>query len=350
MSRYNRIFNNLILTALSLVSLNGCSRKEDKPVVAPPIKVCVMTVDGTRAGESQEYSGTVSAGETTTVSFAVPGTIVQLNAAEGQNVSKGQVLGRVRNNDYLNASNIAQAQLAEAQDAYERLKKLHEGNALPDIKWVEIQQKLKQAENSAEIAKRALDDAVLTSPVSGTISRKFADVGQNVMTMEPVYEIISAGNLTIDISVDERQLSNFKAGQKALVSFDIPEIGVIEGKVSSKSVVANPLTRTFTVKVSLPGNAKGLYPGMLGKVSFESTPKDSTDVITLPSQAVQLAENNQNFVWIVKDGKAMRRNVETNEFVAHGVIIKSGLSIGDSVIVEGMQKVGTGSKVIPVGK
>ena len=118
-------------------------------------------------------------------------------------MTKGQVLARVKSDNYVNAGNIADAELAEARDAYARLKKLHDANALPDIKWVEVQNKLKQAENAAEMSKRAVADATLCSPVSGVVSRKFANVGQTVIAAAPVIELVAVGDLRINVSVPE---------------------------------------------------------------------------------------------------------------------------------------------------
>lgn len=351
-----------IFAAIFLIFLvAACKKHNTSPTEQGPVKVGVTVVgipgapgDG-NPYPGAEYSGTVSASTTTMLSFSVPGTIVSLPLEEGQNVSKGQVLGTLESGDYENASNISQAQLAEAQDAYQRLKKLHDANALPDIKWVEIQQKLKQAENAAQLSKRTLSDATLRSPISGTVSRKLASVGQNVVPGEPVYEIVSSGSLTIDITVPENEISAFAPGQKALISFEaLPE--PVEGEVTRKSVVADPLTRGYTVKVSLPTSKGKILPGMVGNVVFASASSGSKDnakeatleegrTFILPAQAVQLAADNRNFVWVVKDGTAIRKWVIADELVAHGVIIKDGLTPGDTVIVEGMRKVGTGTPV-----
>lgn len=334
-------------------ALSGCKKGKDKPTVAPPVRVTVEVVTPTNTGVSQSYSGTVSSASTTTVSFSVPGTITALYAKEGDKVSQGQVLGKVKSGDYENARNIAEAELAEAQDAYDRLKKLHDANALPDIKWVEIQQKLKQAKNSVEIADRALSDATLKSPVSGTVSRKFADKGQTVISVEPIYEIISAGDLEIEIPVSENEVAGFSNGQKASVIFGNNPETSFEGKIVSKSVTADPLTRSYTIKISLPGSSGKILPGMVGTVLFareEAGDSIRKMNITLPSQAVLLSSDNRNFVWTVKDGKAERRFVEVDELVPYGVSVTSGLVEGDSVIVEGMQKVGSGSEVISLTK
>lgn len=339
-----------ILTLL-IMAAGGC-RKEKKasPTVAPPVKVRVLSVgqaDGVFA-ESRQFSGTVKAATTTLLSFAVGGTITELNVEEGGNVSAGTIIGKVKSGDYENANNITQAELAEARDAYERMKKLHDNNALPEIKWVEAEQKLRQAENAAKLSERTLSEATLKAPISGTVNRKLASKGQNVMPGEPVCEIISTGNLTIDISVPESEIGDYAVGQVATVDFKDERIGSFTGHITQRSVGADPLTRAFTVKVSLPSGNKRIMPGMVGTVSFlQPTKVTAGDLpIILPPRAVQLDADNRNFVWLVRDGRAERQFVEADELISDGVLIKSGLQTGDSVIIDGMRKVGTGSRVV----
>lgn len=349
MTNYKGVTAFIAIT-ISVLLMSGCGKKE-KPTPLPPVKVTVEAVSPHNSGHDIVYSGTVSASNTTSVSFVVPGTITALYANEGEKVSKGQLLGKVRSGDYENAKNIAEAELAEAQDAYQRLKKLHDANALPDVKWVEIQQKVAQAKNAVEMADRALNDATLHSPVAGTVSRRLADVGQTVLSVQPVYEIVSTDELTIDIPVSENNISKISVGDKAQISFDGQAIGDLEGKVIRKSVVADPLTRTYAVKISLPHLQGKILPGMVGSVKFNEEANDSlSPIMVLPSQAVLLNSDNRNFVWVVKDGKAHRRFVVADELAAQGVIVKEGLVPGDSVIVEGMRKVGNGTQVIALTK
>ena len=344
-------FRRLIIPGalMALLSFTSCKEKKEdnKATVSPPVRVTVMTAADQDIDNTRLYSGTVAVANSTTVSFSEPGTITNLYASEGQHVSKGQMLGRVKSGEYENARNIAYAQLAEAQDGYERLKKLHDANALPDVKWVEMEQKLKQAQNAAEMADRMVSNAVITAPVSGTISKKFADVGQTVIAVQPIYEIISTDALDLEVPVSENQIGDFNIGRKAYITFDSENIPPVDGHVTFKSVNADPLTRTYTVKIAISSMGGKIMPGMIANVKFE-TPKDlspESNVIVLPSKAVLLNEDNRLFVWVVSNSRAERRFVEADELSANGVIIKSGLQPGDSVIVEGMQKVGTGSLV-----
>lgn len=336
------------MLAMAQMLLAGCSHTE-RPTVAAPVMVTVQPVSITHTGNPKSFSGTVESSENSLVSFSVPGRITDIYVREGQKVAKGQVLARVSAGDYVDAGNIAEAELAEARDAYARFKKLHDADALPEIKWVEVQNKLKQAENAAKISNRAVSDATLRAPVAGVVGRKIASVGQTVAAAEPVLEIVTVGDLRIAVSVPESEIGGIAEGQSAVVSFKALDIDSVAGRVALKSVVADPLTRAYTVKISIPNAGGRILPGMVGDVSLKQAAVDvdsaATGGVLLPSQAVLLGADNSQFVWVVDKGKATRRVVTTDNLSSGGIIVTGGLMPGDSVIVAGMQKVGTGTPV-----
>lgn len=344
----NLLSGVIVLTVI----LQGC-KNHDKATVAAPVRVNVEVVGSNGATDvRQDYSGTVEASEESTVSFSVPGTITKVYVEEGQKVSKGQILAQIKSESLVNTRNIAQAELEEARDAYQRLKKLHDADALPDIKWVEIQSKLKQAENAAALADRAVTDAYIHAPISGYVSQKFASDGQTVIPAEPVVKIVNLNTLQVAIPVPENEIASFGPQTTAVIRFDMDGNPEVIGKMGSKSVVADPLTRSYTVKFDISSSDGRILPGMIGSVSVDGLKNDSSSVktsgVTLPSQAVLLNSDNHQFVWIVKNSKAVRKEVTADELSANGVIVRSGLVPGDSVIVAGMQKVSTGTTVAVV--
>lgn len=346
--------SKLLLTGISSLTivLSGCNNHE-KATPAGPVRVIVEvagTSNGANNGES--YSGTVETADASTVSFSVPGTITKIYVEEGQKVSKGQLIAQIKSENLVNSRNIAQAELEEARDAYQRLKKLHDANALPDIKWVEIQAKLKQAENAAALADRAVGDAAIHAPISGYVSQKFANDGQTVIPAEPIVKIVNLNDLQVAISVPENEISSFGTGTTATITFDTADKLQVNGKMGNKGIIADPLTRSYTVKFDIPNTSGKILPGMIGSVMVDGLTNDTTQVgsteITLPSQAVLLSSDNKQFVWVVKNGKAIRKNVVANELSDDGVTVKSGILPGDSVITAGMHKVSTGTVVTVV--
>lgn len=343
-------FTILLSTTIAVSVLYGC-RKHEKATTEPPAKVEVSVVGNTAAGTgARSYSGTAESAEASTVSFSVPGTITKIYVEVGQQVARGQLLARIKDESLHNARNIAQAELDEARDAYQRLKKLHDANALPDIKWVEVQSKLKQAENAAALANRAVGDAALHSPISGYVSEKFSDDGQTVIAAQPVLKIVNLKEMWISISVPEEEIASFGSSTTATVTLDGLDSLSVQGKLSQKAVVADPFTRSYTVRFSIPNPDNKILPGMIGTVVVDGAPGAAGSVAAatsfiLPAQSVLLSSDNRQFVWVVENGKAIRKFVTADEFASEGVRVRSGLVAGDSVIVAGMQKVSTGTEV-----
>lgn len=348
-SRFSVLTPSIAAMLLACMGLGGCN-KSDKATVMSPLRVKVEVIgNNTSQLSDKTYSGTVESAEASTVSFSVPGTIKKIYVDVGQKINKGQLLATVKSESLVNAGNIAQAELAQAQDAYRRLKKLHDANALPDIKWVEVQQKLKQAENAAAIANRTVHDASIYSPISGYVSEKLAEDGQTVIAAQPVLSIVNLGDMRVSIPVPEEDIAGFNNGSSCIVRLDALDSLTVNGSFEQKAVVADPLTRSYSVKFRIPNPEGKILPGMIASVMINHPTADSvatrTPSIQLPSQAVLLDADNRQFVWVVRGGKATRRFVKAEELSTDGVYIQSGLSQGDSVIVAGMQKIGTGTKV-----
>lgn len=336
----------ILFAGIALGSLCSCGFKKEKITASPPIKVTVLPVSTTSAASGRVYSGTVASDEGSELSFAMPGTVKEIYVKEGDKVTKGQLLAELKNGTLQNNYNIAQATLDDAQDAYNRFKQLHDANALADIRWVEVQNALKQAQNAAEMARRALDDAKIYAPVNGTISEKLIDVGQTVVPAVPAIRMITLGDVKVTIPVPESEIANLTIGEHADITVEALNDLQLSGKLSDKSIVANPLTRTYEAKFAVDNSAGKLLPGMICSVALQS---DSTqrNVIVLPPQSVLLSADNRNFVWVAAQGEAHQRFVEAPDMTTEGIVISSGLSVGDTVIIAGMQKVSDGTPIDP---
>lgn len=326
-----------------LLSLAACHK--DKPVAAPaPVKVNVQAVADTTLHSGIELPGTVEAADKAAVSFNAAGTIRSINVEVGQKVSKGQLIAVLDDASLRSAYAAAEATYAEAADVYRRMEQLHAKNALADIKWVEVQSKLRQAEAMRSLARTQLGDTRLYAPFSGTISAKIADVGQTVLPSMPVVEIMTGGPLRAEVSVGENDISKVKVGAPAIVTSGSVPGRTWSGRVSEKGVVADPLTRGYKVKVALPAS-DGLLPGMVCTVRLTGDAPALTATV-IPYGAVLLGDDNRNFVWLCQGGRAVRRDVTIGELTDAGVTVTAGLQPGDSVITTGYQKVSTGTRVV----
>ena len=332
-------------TLLLILVLTGCRSNEDKPEALSPVKVKTMTVQSGTYATPKQYSGTVEEENGTSLSFATAGTIQAVHVRLGQQVRAGQLVATLDPASMQNSHLAAQAVLAQAEDAYRRMKELHDKGSLPDMKWVEVQSKLNQARSMEQIAKRKLDDCKLCAPFSGIIAEKNMEAGENVAPGMPVARLVTASALTVRISVPETEMSSVMAGQKAEVTITALGGETFTAKVIEKGVVASPLSRTYEVKLKLEKPDKAIMPGMVAEVSLQPHKADSRPLCVIPAHIVQIDEHNRSFVWSVRDGKAHKRVIVCDEYMADGVIVSSGLSANDSIIVEGQQKVCEGTEV-----
>jgi len=332
---------SIILATLALSCLMSCGENKDEEV--RPIAVKVVSVKPTTESASLKFSGTIEENSGTAVSFATAGTVKHVYVSNGQSVVKGQLLADIDPTTLEQLHNAALATLSQAEDAYERMKQLHDANSLPEIQWVDVQSRLAQAQSSEQIARRALKDARIVAPVSGIIAGKSVEVGQNVLPSLTVMKIVEINNVKVNVSVPESEISTIGRGSE--VNITVPALGnaKFRGVVSEKDVTANMLSRTYDVKALINNASHQLMPGMICSASIGQN--STSSAITLPIDAVQLSNKNFYYVWTVINGKAHRTFVEVGSVTPTGVVITGGLDKSDIVIVEGQQKVSEGMEV-----
>lgn len=327
--------NIAILLSIALVAV-GC--KQQETVNRAPVKVKTMKVAQVNENCSRHYSGTIEEESGSALSFSVAGTVEQLNVTAGQWIGEGQLIATVDETTLQNAYAASAAALEQAQDAYARLKQLHDNNSLPEMQWVEAQSKLKQAQSAEQISKKNLADSKLYAPFSGVIAEKEVELGQNVMPGVPVVKLVTIDNVKVCISVPENEISRITLGQNADITVAALGGKQFEGKIIEKNVSANRLSRSYEVKAIVKNPSHELMPGMICDLTI--TPADYTaQVIVLSCNIVQLDNANHSFVWVNDGGKAAKRLISTGTLTADGIIVTAGLAVGDEVIVEGQQKV-----------
>ena len=160
--------------------------------------------------------------------------------------------------------------------------------------------------------------------------------------MRTFCKIIDLRKMNVEFSVPEKEIQFVKKGDVAFA--DIPSLGLknIELEVVDKSIVANFFGHTYDVKTRVVSdNAKEILPGMVAKIRMTAT---ALSGIVIPSSCVQTVADGIA-VWVVENGKAFRRNIVPSDFVKNGVIVKSGLNHGDTIVTAGYQKLYNGAKV-----
>jgi RND family efflux transporter MFP subunit len=258
-------------------------------------------------------------------------------------VSQGQLLATLNSATAQNSLDVATAQLNRAQDAYNRMVKLHDSGSLPDIKFVEMESNLQQAKSQAAIARKNLHDCKLYAPQHGAIATRSVEPGMNVMPGAAAFKLVTIAHVCVKFPVPETEIGSTSEGQAASVTVPALEDEIFTGKIELKGVVANPISHTYEVKISVANPQLRLMPGMVCKVFLQQD--GHKPAIVLPNHAIQTTHDGKRFVWLSAGDRAQRRMVKIGGLSDAGVTVESGLSEHEQVIVEGYQKVSEGMKI-----
>lgn len=329
----------VLLTATILIT--GCKQSEKKEQ-NQVINVKTITLSESSHLSALKFVGVVEAESKTNVSFKVQGEVQSIAVKEGQYVHKDQILAKMDTEIIEQDYNMAKAALAQAEDAYKRMKMMYDNNSLPEIKFIEVQTGLEQAKANFSLAQSQLNYAVLKSPVDGIVSERSIEVGENLMGGQPAFTILNIKKVKVKIAVPENEIPMLSVGEKAEVN--IPVIGStsLEGNIAEKGFDGNKMTHTYDVKILLDNPDHRILPGMVCNVLIN---QDANENFILPNNCVQIGARGDRYVWCVRDGKATAVKVGIGQLTAQGIAVIKGLSKGDKVIVEGMQKVSEGMTV-----
>ena len=326
------------------VMLSSCSRQQHAKHQVDPIPVTVTVIAETQEAVSQNYVGTVEAVSSSSLSFAVPGNVTNVYVKNGQRVAQGTLLAEIDATSYKDSHAAAQATLRQAQDGYDRLKQLHDKGSITEVQWVEIQTKLEQAKSSEALARKNLENCKLYAPFAGVVGKIDVALGMNALPGLSAVTLLKIDQVEVRFPVPENVISDINIGQPVRISVSALGNRVCEGRVGGKGVVANPLSHNYEVTVPVVNRTQDLMPGMVCNVQLASA--DSTRNIVLPNQTVKVAPDGEHYVWVVRNGRAVQRPVVTGGLAQKGIIVVSGLSVGDSLITRGEQKVSTGMEVV----
>ena len=205
-----------ILMLLGVMLICSCTSKKEKDAKAP-VRVKTEVAQIATSSNGQTYVGIVEEREATAVSFTGMGVVKRMLVSEGQMVSKGQLIAEIDDTQARNLLSGAEAQMAQANDALERFKMLHDNGSLPEVQWVEIQSKVAQAKSQLEVAKKNLADCKLVAPVSGVIGKRMIGAGETALPSQAVVSILDISTVKVKASIPEAEISGIGANTSSVI-------------------------------------------------------------------------------------------------------------------------------------
>jgi multidrug efflux system membrane fusion protein len=350
MSLTSSILRKLPVAGLMVAALGlaGCSQEkaEVKDIIRPVKVVEIAQAHDTR---TLSYSGSVRARTESALAFRVNGKITERLVDIGQHVASGDVLARIDPIDYDLSVKSAQAALDAAERQVEtvelsrkRAEQLFAKNFAPKSQLEQATLTYDQAVATRDSARSTLAQATnqvgytdLKADRDGIVTAVSADVGQVVGSGTPVVTVAVDGEKEVLIAVPEMEIAEFKPGKIVKAGFWSDDALALDGKVREVAGSADPQSRTFAVRVSLPNDARVLL-GMTA--SIEASAANERQLVSIPLSALA-EQGNQSIVWTVDRGAdtVHARPVKVVAFAADGVRVAEGLKPGDVVVAAGTQ-------------
>ncbi|MBR6251102.1 MAG: efflux RND transporter periplasmic adaptor subunit [Bacteroidales bacterium] len=337
--------NRITVMLLAAVLLGGCSSNE-KAKEKAPLRVRTEVVKATSDSGKRTFVGTIEECEATSVSFTSMGVVKRVLVGEGQRVTQGDLIAEMDDTQARNMLLAAEAQMTQANDALERYTMLHNAGSLPEVNWVEIQSKVAQAKSQLELARKNLADCKLTAPVSGIVGRKLVGAGETALPSQAIVTILNIDRVKVKLSVPENEINTISANTASHICVAAANVQIAGGSVE-KGVQADALTHTYDIRINLPNANHQLLPGMVASVVLNNGSSNAVNTILLPITSVQKRNDDSHFVWVVDaENKARRSQVTIGYAIGNDIIITSGLSEGNRVVVDGYQKLSEGVNVV----
>ncbi|WP_165919143.1 efflux RND transporter periplasmic adaptor subunit [Sulfuritortus calidifontis] len=330
-----------LLAALLFGSLVGCGGGEQPGQAAPgkTVKAEIGVVRASRVAEQYPAPATLVALESVPVASRIMGYIRAIDVVEGQAVKAGQRLFTIDATDARSQADQANAALADAKANFDRFANLYKDEAVSRQQYEKMKLAYDQARAAADSANNQLRYAVVVSPIAGVVTQKLGNAGSLASPGQPVVVVENPARLQVQTQVGEEVLRQIKPGDVVPVEVDGMS-GVVEARVARISPAADPVSRTFLVKLDIA--APGLKSGLFARALFKMGERDG---LLVPKNALVERAGIVGLFVVDAQGMAHFRMVRTGAEHNGQVEIQAGLSAGERIVVNGADKLESGDRV-----
>ena len=367
--------SGVLMVCAALLPLAACERVQGQ-VEAPSTAVKVQKVNGVPSAPPLRYSATIEADRMVNVAFQTSGyveTILQRRGVDGiarllqpgDSVAAGTVLARVRETDYRArlaqaAGAVREVEAAQSKAALdlERARALFASASLTKPEFDSAQAafdanaaQLASARAQLAVANTALGDTAIVAPFSGVVIARQIEVGALVNPGVVGFVIARVAPVKAMVGVPDLHIGSLKPGDRLRVTSEAAPATQFEGLISSIAPSANDQNRLFTVEVSIPNRHGELRPGMVASVEMPAN-RDSREEpsgAAVPLGAIVRSGEGGYGVFVVEGqgtgAVARARAVQLGDVRGNQVVVTSGLSTGETIVVSGPGLLADGNRV-----
>lgn len=352
----------LIASVSALLLLSGCN---EEPVSVPkqtvrPIKLVSVTQE--YAEQMRSFPGTVAAAEISELSFRINGELAELAVLSGQRVKKGEVIGRLDDNDLRQDLKNQKADYEFALSEYKRTESIYEQKLVSRSQYEQARTRMVEAESRLDKARNNLSYSVLKAPFDGVVSQVLVDSYQTITAKQPIVTLQGEDMVEVVIQMPENVVVNVRedAGESTYqpeVTFASITNKAFKATYKEHAAQANRGSQTYDVTFILPRPQDfRILPGMTATIHFDLSQilqiENSQRLVVDPRAVVAIDGKEGQFVWRFDEqtGEVNPVSVEVGDLINEGIQIVEGVNAGDKVAVAGLHLLKAGMKVKPLEK
>lgn len=330
----------VLLGGLSVMTSCGSAAEADEGESTPQVKTSTVQLE--KVEQLATFAGNIEPFEKAYIASAQPVRIGRILKEVGDYVRAGDMLVQMDDANYRQSA----VQLENLRKEYARLDTLYSVGSISE-------QQLDQLKAQLDVAKTSHanlgENTGLRSPISGVVTGRFYEDGE-MFGMNPVADGRSA-ILTVEVidpvkvvvHVGEQYFTRVDEDLNVTLRIDSQPDTVFQGTVHLKYPTVDPNTRTFQLELKFPNKEGLIRPGMFGRVTLGFGEQQR---VVIPDLAlIRQAGINERFVFVVENGKAVRKVVEPGRLIGSQFEIISGLQPGEEVVVAGQSRLLDGMEV-----
>lgn len=322
-----------------VVAADTATKKPASMTTDPPIVVNVTKVTSGDIPKVIEALGGLTAVNKVTISAETSGRVQDINFKNGQQVGKGMPIVQLDNQQAQADYQSAVTAYHLALQKYQRSKSLvNEAISKQDLAVLKADVATRQAAVQSKLAD--LNEKQVVAPFSGTLGAFQVQVGDYVNAGDALVTLINASRLRANYNVAESYLPELKMGQLVSVTTSAYPKKTFYGTVTFVSPSVSQDSRMVAIEAQIDNGKNLLSPGMF--VHVQQQVGQIKNAILIPSAAIS-ADIKGYYVYVVQGNKAVQTYIKTGLHINGNVQILQGLSVGETIVVAGQQKLQDGS-------
>jgi membrane fusion protein, multidrug efflux system len=305
-----------------------------------PLSVATHTVRPSVFAETISATGTLRADEGVELQAETSGKVIAINFTEGSRVRKGDLLLKL--NDASMRATLARAtqkkELAQAQER--RLAALIAQKLITQYDYDAVLSELKVQEAEIALAQAQIAETEIRAPFDGVVGLRFVSLGAYVNAATRIATLQQLDRLKIDFTVPEKYAAKVRPG--SAVTFRTADGEQYQGEIYAVDPRIDSATRTVLGRAVCINQRGRLLPGAFASVEIALAPL--RDAVLIPAQAIIPGLDDRS-VFVMREGRAERRAIQTGARTDSTVQVLAGLAMGEQVITTGLVQLRAGQAV-----